>query len=107
MTRNQSLKDTLTTIKCTNCGQDIELTVLAAEHAKLARLLDVTNSDASLTNQKGCWQIAMKILIFTEGTILMHAGTVGHNREEVVRQVVENDPTVKNYATYIPIGIVE
>ena len=33
----------------------------------------------------------MKMLIFTEGTILMHESGRGHSREERVRQVVEDD----------------
>jgi hypothetical protein len=46
----------------------------------------------------------MKILIFTEGTILMHKNAVGHDRSTIVRQVVEKEPSVKNYAEYIPVG---
>jgi hypothetical protein len=45
----------------------------------------------------------MKILIFTEGTILMHAGVDGNSREEVIRSVVENNPAVKDYASYIAL----
>ena len=46
----------------------------------------------------------MKILIFTEGTILMHKSAAGHTREEIVRQVTEKDHSVKDYSSYIPIG---
>jgi len=46
----------------------------------------------------------MKILIFTEGTILMHKNAVGHDRSTIVRQVIENEPSVKNYTEYIPVG---
>lgn len=45
----------------------------------------------------------MKIAIFTEGTIIMHQGAVGHSREEIVQQVIHKDPSVKDYATYVPI----
>lgn len=46
----------------------------------------------------------MKILIFTEGTILMHKNAVGHDRSAIVKQVKENEPSVKNYAEYVPVG---
>ena len=46
----------------------------------------------------------MKILIFTEGTILMHKNAVGHDRSTIVRQVIENEESVKNYAEYVPVG---
>jgi len=46
----------------------------------------------------------MKILIFTEGTILMHKSGDGLPKEEVVKQVEENEPSVKDYSSYIPIG---
>ncbi len=46
----------------------------------------------------------MKILIFTEGTLLMHENAVWHSREEIVQQVKNKDPSVKNYSSYVPIG---
>lgn len=46
----------------------------------------------------------MKILIFTEGTILMHKNAKGHGHSAIVKQVMENEPSVKNYAEYIPVG---
>lgn len=46
----------------------------------------------------------MKILIFTEGTILMHKNADRHDRSAIVKQVMENEPSVKNYAEYIPVG---
>jgi len=51
----------------------------------------------------------MKILIFTEGTILMHKNAVGHTREEIVKQskgtlLVFRDKSVSDYKSYIPIG---
>ncbi len=46
----------------------------------------------------------MKLLIFTEGTIIMHKNAAGHTREEIVRQVKEEERSVHDYKTYIPIG---
>lgn len=49
-----------------------------------------------------CIIISMKILIFTEGTILMPQSAKNVSREERVNQVIRNDPMVKDYETYIP-----
>lgn len=46
----------------------------------------------------------MKILVFTEGTAIMHAAAMSKTREQRVQQVVANDPTVANFRTYVPNG---
>jgi hypothetical protein len=46
----------------------------------------------------------MKILIFTEGTIIMHKNTLGHNRTEIVQQSKNKEKSVDDYKSYIPIG---
>ena len=47
----------------------------------------------------------MKILIFTEGTILMHKNGWGLKREKIVKQVQDNiDSSLHDYNSYIPIG---
>jgi hypothetical protein len=46
----------------------------------------------------------MKIMVFTEGTIIMHRGGIGYNREEISRQVVENERTLYDWDSYVPIG---
>jgi hypothetical protein len=46
----------------------------------------------------------MKILVFLHGTIIMHKNAIGHTREEIVKQVIEGDKSVHDYASYIPIG---
>lgn len=46
----------------------------------------------------------MKILIFTEGTILMHSEGKNVSREIRVHQVKKGLPNVRDYANYIPIG---
>ncbi|MFH1286555.1 MAG: hypothetical protein ABII02_02275 [Candidatus Magasanikbacteria bacterium] len=45
----------------------------------------------------------MKILIFTEGTIIMHKNAVGHSREEIVRQVETKESSIHDYASYVPV----
>lgn len=46
----------------------------------------------------------MKILIFTEGTIIMHSEGAGLPREEIVQQNVERIPNIKEYSKYVPVG---
>ncbi|MCX6811408.1 MAG: hypothetical protein NT039_01805 [Candidatus Berkelbacteria bacterium] len=46
----------------------------------------------------------MKILIFTEGTIIMHKNAKGHSREEIVKQSEGNEESLDDFASYIPIG---
>ena len=46
----------------------------------------------------------MKILIFIEGTILMHKSAVGHERASIVQQVIDKILSVSDYALYVPIG---
>jgi len=46
----------------------------------------------------------MKILIFTEGTIIMHRTAVGHSRLERVSQVLFQREVVHNYESYVPVG---
>ena len=46
----------------------------------------------------------MKILIFTEGTIIMHKNAVGHTRDEIVQQVENKEESVHDYKSYVPVG---
>jgi len=46
----------------------------------------------------------MKILIFTEGTIIMHKNTKGHTRSEIVKRVEEKEESVHDFESYTPIG---
>lgn len=46
----------------------------------------------------------LKILIFTEGTILMHKNAKGKARKEIMSQVQKNEQSVHDYSSYIPIG---
>jgi len=45
----------------------------------------------------------MKILIFTEGTIIMHKNATGYTREEIVRQVKMKESSIYDYASYVPV----
>ncbi|NMB69703.1 DUF3850 domain-containing protein [candidate division WWE3 bacterium] len=45
-----------------------------------------------------------KILIFTEGTILMPASGKNLSREERVKQVINNEKSAHDFKGYIPIG---
>jgi hypothetical protein len=47
----------------------------------------------------------MRLLIFTEGTLIMHKNGRGHTREEIVQQIREGkDPSLHRWKTYVPIG---
>ena len=46
----------------------------------------------------------MKILVFLHGTTIMHKTASGAGREEIVEQVSEGDESIRNYASYIPVG---
>jgi hypothetical protein len=46
----------------------------------------------------------MRILVFLQGTILMHRGGLGRTREERVRQVRDGEKTVFDWPAYVPIG---
>ena len=46
----------------------------------------------------------MRILVFTEGTLIMHHGAVGKTREEAVGQVKEGkDKSLGDWKAYVPI----
>jgi len=46
----------------------------------------------------------MKILIFLHGTLIMHKNAEDKTREERVKQVLDSDPSVHDYISYVPIG---
>ena len=46
----------------------------------------------------------MKIMIFTEGTILMHKGAFGLTRDEIMKQLRNHQGNPRDYTSYIPIG---
>lgn len=47
---------------------------------------------------------SMKILIFTEGTVIMHSTALGVSRDERVKQSSKESESVKDFRTYIPNG---
>jgi hypothetical protein len=46
----------------------------------------------------------MKILIFTEGTIIMHRNAFGLSQHQIIEQVHQNEISIHDYNSYIPIG---
>lgn len=46
----------------------------------------------------------MKILVFTEGTILMHCNAKGLPQRKIIEQVKNKESSVKDFSSYIPIG---
>ncbi len=45
----------------------------------------------------------MKIMVFLHGTAIMHRNALGRPREERVRQVLAEDESVKDFASYVPV----
>lgn len=46
----------------------------------------------------------MKILVFLQGTLIMHKSAVGKTREEIVEQVKAQGESVRDFGSYVPIG---
>ena len=46
----------------------------------------------------------MRIMVFTEGTLLMHKNALGKQRRVITKQVKNNEQSVHEYSSYIPIG---
>jgi len=46
----------------------------------------------------------IKLMVFTEGTIIMHSNAANKKRKDIINQVKKRDTSVHNFQTYIPIG---
>ena len=46
----------------------------------------------------------MKVLIFLQGTLIMHKNALGKKRVEIIQQVEMQEESVRDFASYIPIG---
>jgi len=46
----------------------------------------------------------MKILVFTEGTIIMHQNAKGCSRKEIIKQVKNKEKSIYDYNSYISVG---
>lgn len=47
----------------------------------------------------------LRLIVFLQGTVLMHSAGVGRSREERVAQAHDrSDPTVRDHASYVPVG---
>jgi len=46
----------------------------------------------------------LRILVFLQGTILMHQSALGRARAERVQQVRNGDPSVNDLTSYVPVG---
>lgn len=46
----------------------------------------------------------MKILVFLQGTLIMHKSAVGKTREKIVEQVKAQGESVRDFGAYVPIG---
>ncbi len=75
---------------------------------KLSELNKVPNLVPKETVEKILFELSnksqIKILIFLQGTIIVHKGTVGKSRSEIVQQVINQEEVVRDFASYEPIG---
>lgn len=46
----------------------------------------------------------MKILVFLQGTLIMHKSAVGKTHEEIIEQVKAQGESVRDFGSYVPIG---
>lgn len=46
----------------------------------------------------------MKILVFLQGTVIMHKSSIGKTRQERVNDSIEQGELVHDFASYVPIG---
>src|SRR3989344_7064987 len=46
----------------------------------------------------------VKILIFLHGTVWIHKSAAGRSREEIIKQVKNEDLSIRDFGSYMPIG---
>ena len=46
----------------------------------------------------------MRVMVFTEGTILYHTAALNQTRETIVQQVKDKHPSIYEFSSYFPIG---
>mgnify|MGYP001599876563 FL=1 len=46
----------------------------------------------------------MTIMVFLQGTLIMHKGAIGKTREEIIQQVKDQETSVRDFFSYMPIG---
>ena len=46
----------------------------------------------------------MKILVFLQGTLIMHKSAVGKTHKEIIEQVKAQGESVRDFGSYVPIG---
>lgn len=70
-----------------------------AEHRSVAAVVGGSNPLAHPRLTK-----IMKILIFLHGTAIAHKTAEGKTREEILKQAINKDPSIYDYASHIPVG---
>lgn len=46
----------------------------------------------------------MRIMVFLHGTLITHKNSAGKSRQEIIKQVDEQEESVRDFKNYIPIG---
>lgn len=83
--------------------ESLKMAMLKMSDKNAAEKLTVEILDLA-KNKKNAIKKYPKVLIFTEGTILMQKNGEGKSREERVKQVKNDEISVKDFANYVSIG---
>jgi hypothetical protein len=46
----------------------------------------------------------MKVMVFLQGTAIMHKSALSRTREDRIKQVLDGDPSIVDFASYVPVG---
>lgn len=46
----------------------------------------------------------MIIMVFLHGTLIAHKNSAGKSRQEIIRQIIDQEESVRDFANYIPLG---
>jgi hypothetical protein len=46
----------------------------------------------------------MKVMVFLQGTAIMHKSALGRTREDRIKQVLDGDASIDDFASYVPVG---
>jgi hypothetical protein len=46
----------------------------------------------------------MRIMVFLHGTLITHKNSAGKTRQEIIKQVIEQEESVRDFENYIPVG---
>ncbi len=81
-----------------NDAQKLKDAIRSTVMAKIAGIHDLTITAEPMRGMRE------RIMVFLQGTSIMHANGAGRSRGDIVRQVLQDDESVHDYDSYISIG---